>query len=454
MIGGMKIDQWRQCNIASPSVTAAAYGPGASNGIALTVKVLTGANITITGPRYQSSFTPGAITARAATAPATLIPEYTGSLIYGACNRNDTATSWTPYTGATFSQNVADTTNSAAYGTFTGPGATPTWTHVGGAAGNTANFTTLLLSCPPAIADGDLIAIFATGYCADGAGSISSAGFTTQIQGAGGMSATHPFWVGTRIAAGEPAGFYTVTFTTSAWAAGALQVLRSSTGISAVANTGVYTDALGYQSALPAAALAIASAADATLYGYGGQTATLTGTLTANLDSTDLLDAAGSGNTSGTCASMGWAVNDASPGMGHADGTGDVDVDSIGVALDVTPNPGGATIAAVPVTTGASNAAPKVSSGVVAVEIPANGTLAEDPSSPAPVTTSSATTVSTAQFTPPMGSLLIAQVATAGTDVRALVTDTLGDLTWVELVRYANGSSGYAGVWAAVVVCG
>ena len=98
--------------------------------------------------------------------------------------------------------------------------------------------------------------------------------------------------------------------------------------------------------------------------------------------------------------------------------------------------------------------APKAASGAVAVEIPCNGTLAEHPSSPAPVTTTSATSVSTADFTPPMGSLLIAQVATAGTDVLVQMSDSLGDLAWVELVRYASGTSGYAGVWAAVVVCG
>ena len=55
------------------------------------------------------------------------------------------------------------------------------------------------------------------------------------------------------------------------------------------------------------------------------------------------------------------------------------------------------------------------------VEIPASGTLLEDASAPAPVSTTSATSVTADPFTPPMGSLLVAQVATAGTDVRVQV---------------------------------
>ena len=52
-----------------------------------------------------------------------------------------------------------------------------------------------------------------------------------------------------------------------------------------------------------------------------------------------------------------------------------------------------------------------------------------------------------------MGSLLVAMVAAAeGTGVT--VTDDNGMLIWMELTRWASGTSGYAGVWAAVVVCG
>ena len=79
--------------------------------------------------------------------------------------------------------------------------------------------------------------------------------------------------------------------------------------------------------------------------------------------------------------------------------------------------------------------------------------LAEDPSSPAPVSTTSDKTVTTALFTPPMGSLLVAMCATAGTAVGVNITDSDGSLEWYEQSR-KSGTSGYAGVWTAVVVCG
>ena len=104
-----------------------------------------------------------------------------------------------------------------------------------------------------------------------------------------------------------------------------------------------------------------------------------------------------------------------------------------------------------PVTVGATNGSG--SGGFAVAEIPALSMLAEDASSPAPVTTTSATSVSTAHFTPPMGSLLVAMAATAG-GTGITVTDDNGMLAWVQLAEWASGTSGYAGVWAAVVVCG
>ena len=115
------------------------------------------------------------------------------------------------------------------------------------------------------------------------------------------------------------------------------------------------------------------------------------------------------------------------------------------------------TTAGVPVTAGATNGdgAGGADGGIAAVEIPSlSGGVASDPSAPPPVSTTSATSVTTAHFTPPMGALLVAMAATAGTNVGLTVTDDNGQLTWVEIARWASGTSGYAGVWAAVVVCG
>ena len=351
----MKVARWRQCNIASPSVTATAYGPGVSNGLALTVEVLTGSAITVTGPQYQSSFLCGATASRYATAPARLIPQYTGSLVYGACNRNDAATAWTPAADSTFSQNVSDATNTAAYGTFRSSGTSvPSWSYVAAAGGVVANGTTCTtLSMFPAgaVQDGDLLALYVIGYCAGGAGSVSQASFATQQYGAGSQDAAHVFYVGTRIAASEPTS-YTVTFSQPAWAKVIVYALRSSTGVLSVANSAEYNTAPGYTPALPDAALAIATSNDATVYGYGGANATLSGIPGSFTPPAALSNSYGMAD-SGLCITLGWAVNLASPGGALV---GD-SYDPTDVALDITPNTsggtgGGYTTAGTPIVTG------------------------------------------------------------------------------------------------------
>lgn len=214
---------WRQCNAVTPAVTATQIGPGIHNGMVLTVKVITGADITINGPRYQSVFNPGGSGNASATTPAevAVTPRGNGSWVYGVVNRTDTATPWTAMTGSTFTQNVADATNTAAYGTF-----------------------------------------------------------------------------------------------------------RST----------------------------------------------------------------------------------------------------------------GTTTAGIPITTGATNGNGASGGGLAVLEIPTLGTLAENASSPATVSTVTATSVSTVHFTPPMGALLVAQVATAGSNVGVTITDDNGELTWVEQVKWGGGS--------------
>ena len=121
MFAGQAITLWRQCNAVSPAVTATQTGAGASNGIALTVRAVTGAAVYNYGPGpYDYRPQPGASAVRDAKTPAevTVIPLYTGSLVFGAVCRNDAATLWVPASGTLFSQNVADTVNNASYGTF------------------------------------------------------------------------------------------------------------------------------------------------------------------------------------------------------------------------------------------------------------------------------------------------------------------------------------------------
>lgn len=110
----------------------------------------------------------------------------------------------------------------------------------------------------------------------------------------------------------------------------------------------------------------------------------------------------------------------------------------------------GTTTASVPVTAGAS--APAEAAGFIGVavaEILASGTLAEDASSPSPVSTPVATAAATPSFAPPAGSLLVAMVAantTGAGDLALGVSDTAG-LSWALLAQ--SPSLGTAAVFAA-----
>jgi hypothetical protein len=87
-------------------------------------------------------------------------------------------------------------------------------------------------------------------------------------------------------------------------------------------------------------------------------------------------------------------------------------------------------------------------------EILTAGTLTEDASGPAVVSTTSLTAVTTASFTPPAGSLLVALVCSdGGVGVTTMaLTDTSGlGLTWVEQVHNNPAGGDYAGVWTAQI---
>src|ERR1035438_3369397 len=106
-----------------------------------------------------------------------------------------------------------------------------------------------------------------------------------------------------------------------------------------------------------------------------------------------------------------------------------------------------------PVTLGA--AAPTNTINLIDIalaEIRAASTLAEDASSPAGVSTTAATTVSTAAFTPPPGSLLVAMVSADATGAGTVtMTVTGGGLAWTALAQANGTNTAYAGVWTAQV---
>ena len=106
----------------------------------------------------------------------------------------------------------------------------------------------------------------------------------------------------------------------------------------------------------------------------------------------------------------------------------------------VTGTPGAVTVgASAPTTHGG---------GVALMEVLASGTITEDASAPAVATTKTATTITTAAFTPPSGAILVALVASDG---NAVVTMTVsgGSLTWTERIKANASGDGYAGVWTA-----
>jgi hypothetical protein len=108
------------------------------------------------------------------------------------------------------------------------------------------------------------------------------------------------------------------------------------------------------------------------------------------------------------------------------------------------------TTAATPVTLG-SNPPGVNSISISLAEIITSSSLAIDASSPASAY-AEATAVTTAAFTPPGASLLVAMVSSngsSGTTTMAL-TDSSGlGLTWTEQQKENGSSAGYSGVWTA-----
>jgi len=86
-------------------------------------------------------------------------------------------------------------------------------------------------------------------------------------------------------------------------------------------------------------------------------------------------------------------------------------------------------------------------------EIEQAGTLTEDASTPAGVS-AVALTVTTASFTPPSASLLVAMVQSngGGSVTTIAMSDTSGlSLTWVQQVKQNGAGNGYSGIWTAAL---
>jgi hypothetical protein len=115
-------------------------------------------------------------------------------------------------------------------------------------------------------------------------------------------------------------------------------------------------------------------------------------------------------------------------------------------AASTTGTPGATTF-------GYTNAA--TNGGTAGYEVLPAGTIAEDGSAPAVVSTTAAITLTTASFTPPAGSLLVLLCSTnSGTNAlsQLTVTDTSGlGLTWTAMAEAKASNMKYAGVWIAQI---
>jgi hypothetical protein len=95
--------------------------------------------------------------------------------------------------------------------------------------------------------------------------------------------------------------------------------------------------------------------------------------------------------------------------------------------------------------------------GVLAVEILASGTIAFDASAPAALGANTGSSLTSASFTPPAGSLLVAVFTTDGGSTSQQVGSMSSSpgLSWVEQANlstgFATGAGAYIGVWAAAV---
>lgn len=128
--------------MATLTVTASQSGAGAVNGMALTVKVLTGA---LPASAQNGATVQNNTTITAAQLPIT--PHASGSVVYGAAANGSSSSNFTPLASTTMFANVSDAVNGAGYGTLRGTSVTTASTPVTiGASAPTGGAGTMAIS--------------------------------------------------------------------------------------------------------------------------------------------------------------------------------------------------------------------------------------------------------------------------------------------------------------------
>jgi len=424
------------------TVTATAGGSTAP-GILLRVKVLTGAASAQTGATgINSSNTPF-------TPDLSLSTTTTGSYVYGALVNGAPLTNgsaFTPASGNTLLDSYADSANAEQYG---------------------ATRTTAATGTPGPVTAGASAPL-----------STGSIAFAEILPGAGGISedpsspATAVSTTGTAVSTASftpPDGALLVAMVASDGGSGQTTMSVSGGGVAwtpmAEANTapsdyaGVWVARLpssdphdpvitAAQGGSTAAGLAmrifVLTQAAATQDG-GTQNASIssstafTGSITTTQTGSRVYGAVSHTNVSDVAAANSTLLDDV------ADATNNGRYVTF-KATTLTGTPGATTLG---VTAASSTTGP-----LAQAEVKTSGTLTEDGSAPAPVSTTSATFVSCANFTPPAGSLLVVLVASDGGTGITTMSVSGGGLNFTELVKNNPSGLDYAGVWVAQVPAG
>jgi trimeric autotransporter adhesin len=423
--------------VSAMQVTATQNG-GTFNGILLRVKVLTAVAAAQTG--NTGSYSSG--TGPARTPITTTV---TGSRVYGAA-MNAQGTSFTAQAGCTLLDNHVDATNGNTYGTFqtTAPTGTPGATTVGTSAPTTG---TPIWDCAaleilpdgtigedasaPAVAVTDSDITVTTAAFDPPAGSLlvalvssdgdgTASGTTMSVSG-GGIGWTEVVFansagcycgVWVAVAGSPPVDDPLITITqTGSTFNGMTARIKVLTG---AAPSAAQTGATAVQSANAAHQASITTTTTGSIvYGGYGSNSLTSPTAAAGTTLLDSFSDAVNGNFYGTCRSTA-----------------------------ATGTPGAATLGI---------SAPAALGGVGLAEIlPAvpGGTITEDASSPASVSTTSAITVQV-NVSPPFGSLLVLMIGSDSNTGIVGMTVSGGGLAWRALVEAHAADSMYGGVWVA-----
>ena len=179
-----------------------------------------------------------------------------------------------------------------------------------------------------------------------------------------------------------------------------------------------------------------AGAATATFGGTGAQEASITTTVTGSF----VYGALKTSSTTSLTAASGTTLDDNLVDNQNGEILGSCHTTS------ATGTPGATTVGA---------SAPSVGGQTALLEILPSGTITVDGSSPAVVSSVSASWVNltTAAFTPPAGSLVLAIVSADASSSTVVTVSSTGGLSWTQQghSRAGGGATGYAGVWTAQV---